>query len=119
WRSGTESPRLCPLMSLSDEVGYLLEYTDWDRAQWEQWFRAQDRSAFAVALGANAYGPFKSVGELVRHIFSAEQRYVDRVRGRPVTDAKEPSDDVDALFDLGRRTRANMRQLLREFPADR
>ncbi len=99
------------------DLSHLLAYTEWDRAQWESWFRAQGPAALAVGLGPNGDGRNNTVGELVRHIFAAELRYVERVRGTPLTDpASLPADDVDALFALGRRSRQAMRTLLAELP---
>lgn len=105
-------------MSFASEIDYLLDYTDWDRAQWETWFKAQGPEAFTVGLGAHCEGRITNVGELVRHIFSAEQRYVDRVQQVPISDTSTvPANDADALFAFGRQSRRNLRQLLRDFPA--
>ena len=105
---------------LASEIGYLLDYTEWDRAQWEAWFRSEGSDVFLVDLGANADGRIANVGELVRHIFSAEQRYVDRIQERPITDTSTvPADDADRLFDFGRQTRQRLRGLVDSFPAER
>jgi uncharacterized damage-inducible protein DinB len=107
------------MTTLASEIGYLLDYTEWDRAQWESWFRSQGRDVLLLDLGANGDGRFGSVGELVRHIFSAEQRYVDRIQDLPITDTSTvPADDVDRLFDFGRQSRQRLRQLVDSFPAD-
>jgi uncharacterized damage-inducible protein DinB len=107
-------------MTFTFELAHLLEYTDWERSQWHTWFREQGPAALAVDLGPNGDGRVNTVGELVRHIFSAEQRYVDRIQGAPLTDsAMVPPDDVEALFEFGRRTRAAMRTVLAAFPAER
>lgn len=107
-------------MTLSAEIGYLLDYTDWDRTQWEKWFRSEGSDTFAVGLGANCEGRITNVGELVRHIFSAEQRYVERAQELPLTDTSViPSNDVDALFSFGRQSRESLRRLLRDFPKER
>ena len=106
-------------MSIASEIGYLLDYTEWDRAQWETWFRAQGPDVFAIGLGENGDGRMTNIGELVRHIFSAEQRYVDRIRELPISDTSVvPPDDVDALFTFGRHSRQRLRQLMADFPAD-
>ena len=106
-------------MTLQSEIDYLLEYTEWDRAQWEAWFRANS-GAFALGLGENSDGRIKNIGELVRHIFSAEQRYVERIQELPISDTSTvPPNDVDALFAFGRRSRQSLRELLRDFPSDR
>ena len=107
-------------MTFASEITYLLDYTEWDRAQWEAWFQAQGPDALAVDLGANSEGRIKNVGELVRHIFSAELRYVERIRELPLTDTSSvPANDVDALFAFGRQSRQNLRQLLDDFPPAR
>ena len=107
-------------VAISAEIGYLLDYTEWDRAQWETWFRAQGPEVFAVGLGANGDGRINNIGELVRHIFSAEQRYVERAQELPLTDTSViPSNDVDALFTFGRQSRESLRRLLRDFPTER
>jgi uncharacterized damage-inducible protein DinB len=107
-------------MSIESEIGYLLDYTEWDRGQWETWFRAQGPAGLAVGLGENGDGRMTNVGELVRHIFSAEQRYVDRIREVAITDTSTvPPNDVDALFAFGHDTREHLRQLVTDFPADR
>jgi uncharacterized damage-inducible protein DinB len=107
-------------MPFPADVDYLLEYTEWDRAQWESWFRAQGADAFAVDVGANAHERISNVGELVRHIFSAEQRFVERIQELPLTDTSTvATNDVDALFTFGRATRQRLRELVRDFPNDR
>src|SRR3954471_16434240 len=108
------------MTSVASEIGYLLDYTEWDRAQWEAWFQSQGRDALAVDLGANADGRIGHVGQLVRHIFSAEQRYVDRIQEMPITDTSAvPADEVERLFDFGRQTRGRLRHLVDSFPAER
>ena len=108
------------MTSIHLEIGYLLDYTEWDRAQWEAWFRSESGDALHVDLGANADGRIANVGELVRHIFSAEQRYVDRIHEVPITDTSTlPADDVDRRFDFGRHTRQQLRALVESFPAER
>src|SRR3954470_12716725 len=98
------------MTSVAAEIGYLLDYTEWDRAQWEAWFQSQGRDALLVDVGANADGRIGSVGALVRDIFSAEQRYVDGIQELPITDTSAvPADDVERLFDFGRQTRERLR----------
>ena len=107
-------------MTVHTQVDYLLDYTDWDRAQWEAWFHEQGPAPLALHLGPNTDGRIANLGELVRHIFSAEQRYVDRIQEQPITDTSSvPTGDVDALFSFGRQSRRSLRQLLRDFPAER
>ncbi len=106
-------------MTFRFAIDDLLAYTEWDREQWHAWFTGQP-DALALGLGSNSDGRLKDIGELVRHIFAAEQRYVDRIRGAALFDAAGiPTNDVDALFAFGSRTRAAMRALLAELPQER
>ena len=107
-------------MTFIDEISYLLDYTEWDRAQWESWFRANEREALAVGLGANTAARITNVGELIRHIFAAEQRFIERIQSLPLSDGSDvQSDDIDALFGFGRRTRRALRQLLHHLSDER
>lgn len=107
-------------MPIHEELDYLLRYTEWERSQWETWFRANGVETLGVGLGANADGRIANVGELVRHIFAAEQRYVERIQGLPLSDGTDvPPNDIDALFAFGRGTRQQFRRLLDRFPAER
>lgn len=104
-------------MSFASEIDFLLEYTDWDRKVWAAYFHAQGPDVFALDLGDHADGRIKTIGELVRHIFAAEQRYVERIKGVPLTEGNDiPTNNVDALFEFGATSRANMRYLLLKLP---
>lgn len=77
----------------------------------------QGRAGLAVELGANNAGRIRTVGELVRHIFSAEKRYVQRSLQVPLMDTSAiPADDVEALFAFGLESRRALRELLVSFP---
>src|SRR5262249_13638497 len=103
-------------MSFDLSLEDLLAYTDWDRKQWHGWFRQQGPAPLAVELGPNNGGRIRNIGELVRHIFSAEQRYVQRCRQVPLSDtATVPANDVEALFAFGVESRAAVRELLESF----
>jgi len=107
-------------MAFTFELAHLLDYTEWERAQWHAWFHEQGPAALAVDLGPNSDGRINTIGELVRHIFSAEQRYVARIQGAPLTDpAAVPADDVEALFAFGTQGRESLRALLATFPTER
>jgi uncharacterized damage-inducible protein DinB len=73
-----------------------------------------------LGAGPNGDGRFETVGDLVRHIFSAEARYIDRLCERPLTDPSViPNDSVEALFEFGARTRSQFNGFLSSFPAER
>ena len=95
----------------------LLAYSDWERDEWHRWFRENGPGALAVDLGPNNAGRIQNVGELVRHIFSAEKRYVERCLQVPLTDTSAvAADDVDVLFAFGVESRRALRELLASFP---
>jgi len=105
-------------MTFSLTMDDLLAYSDWDRSQWHAWFRANGPGALAVQLGANGDGRLNTIGELVRHIFSAEKRYVERSLQVPLSDTSTiPTDEVEALFAFGETSRRALRHLLATFPA--
>src|SRR5262249_33481075 len=102
------------------DLNDLLDYTDWDRAQWHTFFKDQGAAALAVGLGANSDGKIKDIGELIRHIFSAETRYVQRCLGVPLTDtSKVAADAVETLFTSGEESRRALRELVATSPDDR
>lgn len=89
-------------MSPALDVRELVAYTTWLRARWQSWFEKQGPGALGVTTGPHGDGRFPTVGSLIRHIFSAELRYLERIAGLPLTDASSvPLDDPVALFDFG------------------
>jgi uncharacterized damage-inducible protein DinB len=100
---------------------HLLDYTDWQRESWHAWFTREGARALAVSTGPHGDGRLNTVGEIVRHIFSAEKRYVERMNDQPFTEAAAlpAADDIDALFALGRDSRAALRSFISTLPVDR
>lgn len=97
-------------------IADLVEYTDWERVQWLDWLR-KNGPALGTGLGAHADGRFADIGDMVRHIFSAEKRYVERLTGRPITETSSiPKQDLEALFEFGQRSRAELRNFIETFP---
>src|SRR3954462_11354243 len=104
-------------MAFAFTLDDLLAYSDWERYQWLGWLREQGPAALAVDLGTHNNGRIRTVGELVRHIFSAEKRYVERCRQVSLTDTSTiPADDIEALFAFGNESRRALRELLASFP---
>jgi uncharacterized damage-inducible protein DinB len=96
----------------------LIDYTEWQRARWREWFRERP-GMLALSTGDHGDGRFTTVGDVVKHIFGAELRYVQRLVGEPLDDlAAVPSDDVEQLFRKGDETRQRMKQLLGTMPVD-
>ena len=96
----------------------LIEYTEWQRGKWRKWFRDRPE-ALALSTGDHGDGRFTTVGEVVKHIFGAELRYVQRLEGEPLSDLAEvPTDQADKLFAKGDETRQRLKQLLAAMPGD-
>jgi uncharacterized damage-inducible protein DinB len=101
---------------VSLDLTVLLDYTDWERGTWRAWF-GQYPHALTIGTGLHGDGRFEALGHVVRHIFSAEQRYVERLAGRPLSDTSTIPVDVDALFQFGRQSREALRQFMAAFPS--
>ena len=101
-------------LSLND----LIDYTDWERQKWRERLRECGNEALKTSVGPNGDGRFTTIGEAVRHIFSAERRYVERLLNRPLTDTGSvPADDVEALFQFGDKSRKELKDFVEQFPA--
>ncbi len=100
-------------LSLND----LMDYTDWEREKWHAWLRQHGDEVLKISAGPHGDGRFKTVGDLVRHMFSAEKRYIDRLSGRSLTDtASIPNDDIEALFQFSQQSRKDLREFVERFP---
>ncbi len=105
---------MLPTLSLGD----LMDYTAWERQKWHDWFRQQGDPVLKISAGPHGDGRFETVGDLVRHIFSAEIRYIERLSDRPLTDpASIPVDNIDALFQFGHRSREALKEFVQTLPA--
>ena len=91
----------------------LLAYTEWERHKWRAWFQEHGPQALSISTGPHGDGRFATIGHVVRHIFSAEKRYTDRLAGRSLTDpASISTDNVDALFRFGQQSRRDLREFI-------
>lgn len=104
---------------LTLDFNHLLDYTDWERQKWRDPLRQQGDPVLKISVGSHGDGRFATVGDLVRHIFSAETRYVERLSGRPLSDTSVvPNDSMDALFEFGQCSRKSLKELIVSFPAE-
>lgn len=106
-------------MSLHLSLSDLWDYTDWERQKWYDWLRQHGEQALKTSVGPHGDGRFQTVGEQVRHIFSAEKRYVERLSGQPLTESGSvPTDNIEALFQFSRESRKALKDLIGVFPAE-
>src|SRR5262245_65374033 len=97
----------------------LLQYTEWERERWRAVFRANG-DALGIETGPNGDGRLATVRDVIKHVFSAETRYVERLTNAPLTDpATIATEDVEALFAFGERTRGTLRRFVEDLPAER
>src|SRR5690242_12046715 len=102
------------LTSLNFNV--LLEYTEWERQKWHDWLRRHGDPVLQISAGPHGDGRFQKIGEVIKHIFSAEKRYVERLSDRPMTDpASIPDDNIDALFEFSVQSRKDLRALIERY----
>src|SRR6059036_1423921 len=101
-------------VSLND----LLDYTEWQRAKWQAVLQQRGPEVLMIGTGPHGDGRFDTVGSVIRHIFSAEKRYIERLAGRALTDtAALPAHDLDSLFAFGRQSRQELRDFIETFPS--
>jgi uncharacterized damage-inducible protein DinB len=97
----------------------LIDYTDWEREKWHVRLRQQGNEVLKTGVGPHGDGRFTTIGELARHIFSAEKRYVERLLNRPLTDTGTvPADEIESLFEFGDESRRELKDFVEKFPAE-
>ena len=104
-------------MAVQLNLNDFIDYTDWERQKWHDRLRQQGDAVLKTSIGAHGDGRFSTVGELMRHIFSAEKRYVERLEERPLTDTSlVAADNLEALFQLGRQSRKELKDFVAGVP---
>src|ERR1700751_5034506 len=106
-------------MGMELSLSSLMEYTEWERRKWREWMRKHGAEVLKISAGPNGDGRFATVGDLMKHMFSVEKRYIDRLSGRQIADpASIPNDDVEALFRFGEQSQKDLREFADAFPAE-
>lgn len=96
----------------------LMDYTDWERRKWHGWLSQHGDQAPKIGAGPHGDGRFSTLGDVIRHIFSAEKRYIDRLSDRPITDpAAIPADNAGTLFAFGAQSRRDLKNRIDILPA--
>jgi uncharacterized damage-inducible protein DinB len=94
----------------------LIDYTGWERQKWFDWLRQHGDQVLKISAGMHGDGRFETVGQLVRHIFSAEKRYIERLSGQTLSDpASVPCDNIEALFRFSVQARNDLKKLIETF----
>ena len=104
-------------MPVSVNLDELMTYTEWERASWQAWFPRQPAHAFTTSLGPHGDGRFNAVADVVRHMFSAEKRYVERLSQRPLTDPATIPSACAEVFAFGQQSRKDLRAFVAALPA--
>jgi uncharacterized damage-inducible protein DinB len=105
-------------MSVGLSLNELMEYTEWERSKWHDCLLKRGDAVLTTPAGPEGNKRFQTIGDLIRHIFSAEKRYVDRLSNREITDTSAiPNDKIEALFDFGRQSRADLGSFISGIPA--
>ena len=98
------------------DVNVLMNYTDWEREKWREWL-GQHGESLKMSVGPHGDNRFQTVGDVVKHIFSAETRYVERLSEKALTDtASFPNDNLEALFGFGQQSREALAEFVGTFP---
>jgi uncharacterized damage-inducible protein DinB len=91
-------------------VEELLHYTDEERQRWEKWFRENGEDLLRMPVSGDREN---TVGALIIHMFGPELRYVQRLRGEPLTEYRgRPCHHIDEVFGYGLETRKQMRDFV-------
>jgi uncharacterized damage-inducible protein DinB len=89
----------------------LVDYTDWERQTWDDWL---EHHSEGLKTSMGPHRDNQTVGDVVKHIFSAEKRYIERLSDKPLTDtASIPNDNLEALFELGQQSRQGLKDFIR------
>jgi uncharacterized damage-inducible protein DinB len=98
------------------DANVLMNYTDWEREKWRGWLGEHGES-LKTSVGPHGDNRFQTVGDVVKHIFSAETRYVERLSDKALTDtASIPNDNLEALFAFGQQSRKALAEFIGIFP---
>jgi uncharacterized damage-inducible protein DinB len=105
-------------MSIQINLNNLIEDTQWEREKWHEWLQQHGNNILKTNTGPHGDGRFESIGDVIGHIFSAEERYIDKLSGRPLTDtASIPNDNIEELFQFGKNSRKGLGEFFENCPS--
>lgn len=100
-------------------INALIEYTEWERSNWQRWFQQQGENALETSTGPQKDGKTNTVRDLIRHIFLVEKFYALWLKGQPLPDpASISTGTIATLFAFGRQARQDLKGWLETLPAD-
>jgi uncharacterized damage-inducible protein DinB len=92
------------------KIQELLAYTEWERDNWRSWFLERGKAPLEVTTYGERH---KDIADLIQHIFAVELRYVQRLKGQPLTPYSQiPKASAEELFDFGSDSRVAFRELV-------
>jgi uncharacterized damage-inducible protein DinB len=95
-------------------VQELIDYTNWERGLWRSWFGAKGKAPLAVSTQGER---LKNVADLIQHVFAVELRYIQRLKGEPLTPYSNiPKDSAEDLFEFGDESRLALQEYVSEIP---
>jgi uncharacterized damage-inducible protein DinB len=97
-------------------IDELLRYSNGERDKWRRWLVTNPA---ALDCPVQPSGNFPTAGKLIDHIFFAERRVLQRLRGQPVSNATGLSaSNAAPLFDYGASVRRELEQYVRDLGED-
>jgi len=85
------------------KIQEMIDYTNWERGLWRTWFLGMGKAPLEVSTGGER---LKTVADLIQHIYAAEIRYIQRLKGEPLTPySRIPKDSAEELFNFGDESR--------------
>jgi uncharacterized damage-inducible protein DinB len=103
--------------AMNIDLNDLLSYTEWERRKWHDALQKDGARGLDISIGPNGDGRMSTVGDLIKHIFLAEKRYVERLTGKTLTEPASIPNSIEALFEFGAQSRREFKHLVETFPA--
>lgn len=88
------------------DLAPLIAYAGWQRQYWLDYFGRHEPDILNTSAGPGGDGRLATIRDVVKHIFSAQVRYIDRLTDKPLTDPRTiPTETLESLFAFGDKSR--------------
>jgi uncharacterized damage-inducible protein DinB len=87
----------------------LVDYTETETHRWRDWLAKQPPEVLALPVGTERTA---TVRGLIHHVIVVERRYIDRLRGQPVTKYEAVPTDPAVMFRVFDEARADLKAWL-------